>query len=115
LTVSVSPPLFSPTVLPITTASVIYTAPSSPASIVVARMRVRFTNTSNASVSVTAYAVPSAGSPTAGNECLAAEAIAQNMHLDLDIPMLGPGWTFHAFASAATAITCSLLDAVTFS
>jgi len=113
MAVAVVPPLFNPTVL--TTAAVaIYTAPASPLTLVVARMRVRFTNTTAGPITVTAYAVPT-GSAAAGNCCANAESIAANNHIDLDIPQLGPGWAFQALASANTSITVTLLDAVTFS
>ncbi len=107
-------PLFAPTVLT-GSAAAIYTAPASPTTVAVTRLRVRFTNTTAGPISVTAYAVPSAGSPAAGNCCANAESIAANNHLDLDIPVLGPGGIFEAFASAVTSITVSQLDGVIFS
>lgn len=108
------PQLFDPVVLT-TSAAAIYTAPASPASIAVSGIKVRFTNTTAGSVSVTAYAVPSAGTAGAGNCCANAEAIAANNHLDLVIPVLGPGDFFSALASAGTSITVSQLSGTIFS
>jgi hypothetical protein len=106
--------LFAPTVLT-GSAATIYAAPSTPTSIAVARLRVRFANTSNASQSVTAYSVQSGGTAGPGNCVTNAQAIAANDHLDLDIPVLGPGGFLQAFASNASAVTISQLDGVIFS
>jgi hypothetical protein len=106
--------LFAPTVLT-GSAATIYTAPASPTSICVARVRVRLANTSNASVAVTIYALLSGGTAGAGNCCLAAESVAANAHLDVDMPVLGPGGFYQAFASAASSITMSQLDGIIFS
>jgi hypothetical protein len=107
-------PLFAPTVLT-TGAVVIYTVPASPATTTLANGRVRFTNTSSGSVSITLYAVPAAGSPGAGNCEMNAEALAQNTHVDVDVPLMGPGATIQALASAGTAITMSAIAGVLFS
>lgn len=106
--------LFTPTVLT-TGAVAIYTAPATPTTTAISRLRARFTNTTVGSVSVTAYAIPSGGSAGVGNCCANAEAIAANNHLDLDIPVLGPGDKFEALASAGTSITVSQLGGVIFS
>jgi hypothetical protein len=106
--------LFVPVVLT-TSAANIYVAPATPTSLIVARIRVRFSNTSNASVSVTAYAIPTGGTALASNECLPGVAIAANAYLDVDIPVLAPGGAFAAMATAATSITVAQLDGVIFS
>jgi hypothetical protein len=107
-------PLFNPQVLG-TAAATIFTVPAAPASLTLARGRVRFTNTSGAAVSVTAYAIPLGGTAGPGTAYLNAESIAQNTHLDVDLPVLGPGGFLQALASAVTSITVHLLDGVLFS
>lgn len=107
-------PLFAPTVLT-ASAAAIFTAPASPPTITISGMKVRFTNTSNATVSVTAYAVPSGGTAGPGNCCANAEPIAPNTHLDLVIPVLGLGGIFEALASTASEVTVTQLSGTIFS
>jgi hypothetical protein len=106
--------LFAPTVLTGTVAT-IYTAPASPATTVLAQGRVRFTNTSNASRAITAYAVPAAGTAGAGNCFMLAEALAPNTHVDVALPLLGPSGTFQAFADTASDVTVFPLSGTLFS
>ncbi len=107
-------PLFGPAVL--TTAAVtIYAVPATPPTITLSRGRVRFTNTTNSSHSVTAYGIPLAGSASAANCFAFAETIAGNAHLDMDLPVLGPGGLFQALADANTSVTVHLLDGILFS
>lgn len=103
--------LFNPTVLT-GSAAVIYTVPASPSTTTLINGRVRFTNTSNASQAITWYAVPSAGSPGAGNCQGNAETVAANAHLDIDVPLMGPNWTIQAFAGNASEVTVSALAGV---
>ena len=100
--------LFNPTVLT-GSAAVIYTVPASPATTTLVNGRVRFTNTTTTSIAYTLYAVPSAGSPSAANCICNAEALAQNTHVDIDIPLMGPGATLQAFAGTASDITMSAI------
>lgn len=106
--------LFQPTQLG-ATAAVIYTAPASPASTVLSRGRVRFTNTSSGARAITAYGVPSGGSAGAGNCFMNAESLAANTHVDVDLPLLGPGGAFEAFADVANDVTVHALDGILFS
>lgn len=106
--------LFAPTVLT-TAATIIYTMPTSPASSILKNGRVRFLNTTAGAITVTAYAVPSGGTPVVGNEFLSAQSIAPGQYWDTDIPVLNAGATFQALASANTSITASELDGVLFS
>lgn len=92
----------------------IYTVPATPNTNAFARGRMRFANTSNGSVNVTAYGVPSGGEAAVGN-CFAFEiAVAANSYLDSDIPVLGPGMFIQALASGA-GITVSMIDGMLFS
>jgi hypothetical protein len=106
--------LFPPTVLA-SSVGVIYTAPTTPTTTVVGQGRIRFTNTDTATRSITAYAVPSAGSPGVSNTFMKAETLAANMHLDIDLPVLAPGDTFQAFADAPAVVVVFELDGVIFS
>jgi hypothetical protein len=106
--------LFAPTVLT-ASAAVIYTAPASPSTTVLTNGRVRFTNTSAGARSITAYAVPAAGSPAAGNCFMNAEALAANAHVDVDVPLLGPGGTLQALADVTSDVTITALSGVLFS
>jgi hypothetical protein len=106
--------LFAPTVLG-TAETTLYTCPASPASNVIKNGRVRFTNTSGAAATVTAHAVPLAGTAAAANCFLNAESIAPNAHLDVDFPTLAAGDVLSALASAATSITATEIGGVLFS
>ena len=103
--------LFNPTVLT-GSAATIYTVPSTPSSTTLINGRVRFTNTSNATQAVTWYAVPNGGSAGAGNCQGNAETIAANAHLDIDVPLLGPGGFLQAFAGNASEVTMSALAGI---
>lgn len=105
--------LFAPTVLT-TSAATLYAIGSTPSTVVLRNGRIRFTNTTAGPVSVTAYAIQSAGTAGAGNAFLNGETIAPNSHLDSDIPMLGAGGFVQALASANTSVTATALDGVVF-
>lgn len=105
--------LFAPTVLT-TSAATLYTAPAAATSpnALVSRIRVRFANTTNAPVTVTAYAIESGGTAAAGNQCVPGVSVAANAVADFDMPELGPAGFIQALASAGTSITASCLNAV---
>ena len=96
-------------------AATIYTAPTTPTTTTVARVRVRFANTDSASHAVTAYAIQTGGTASAANCCCNAETIAANAHLDLDMPQLGPAGFYQAFADVASKVTITCLDGIIFS
>lgn len=107
--------LFEPFVLT-AAAQVVYTAPAATQNLkpVIVGGRVRFANTSAGSVTVTAYAVPANGSPGAGNTFIPGVSIAANAYLDSDLPVLGPGDSFQALASAVTSITVTQLAGILY-
>src|SRR3954462_2616635 len=106
--------LFAPTLLAGAVAT-IYTAPGAPGTLVIGQGRLRFTNTSGGARAVTAYAVPSGG-PTGDSTCfLFAESVPPNQHLDVDMPVLGPGGALRAFCDSANDVTLFQLDGVIFS
>lgn len=106
--------LFQPTVLGLST-SVLVTMNAIPANLALSRCRIRFANTGATIVAVTAFAVPSGGTPVAGNCFLNAETVAPNAHVDTDVPVLAAGGSIQAFSDTATAITVSQLDGILFS
>lgn len=106
--------LFSPTTLT-TGNTTLYTASAQPATLIVGNVRFRFANATITPAAVTAYAVPSGGSPGVGNIVLNGEAIAGNSHMDVDMPVLAPGDFYVAVSGTANAIVVSELAAVVFS
>lgn len=105
--------LFSPRALP-NAVAVIYTCPASPPSACLKNGRVRFTNTTGGAITVTAYTTAPAVLPAASNMFLNAVSIAANGFLDVNLPTLGAGDSFQAFASAAASITVSEIGGVIF-
>ncbi len=106
--------LMAPTVLT-TAAATLFTVPTAPATTLLRGGRMRFTNTTAGAITVTAYAVPLAGSAAAGNAFVSAKSIAANDFLDVDVPLMGPGGFVQALASANTSITAHALSGSYFS
>lgn len=107
-------PLFAPTQLT-GAAATIYTLPSAPTTLTLARGRARFTNTDTAARAVTAYAVPVGGTAGAGNAFMNAVSIAPNAYLDVDLPVLAPGGFIQAFADVTLKVTMFCIDGILFS
>lgn len=106
--------LFAPTVLT-TAAATLFTCPVSPTTNILRNGRMRFLNTTAGAITVTAYAVPAAGTAGVGNAFLSAQSIAGGAFFDSDIPVLKAGDFLQALASANTSITVTELDGVLFS
>lgn len=98
---------FDPVQLP-GTATTLFTVPA-PASTLLRGGRIRFTNTTAGAITVTAYAVPNAGSVGVANAFVSAKSIAANDYLDVDVPIMPSGATLQALASAATSITAHMI------
>lgn len=96
--------IFTPVQLP-TAVGVLVTMPTTPNTLVMKNGRVRLTNTSASSVTVTLYADAAATASSAANCCLNNLSIAGNSYQDVDIPTMKAGDTLRGFASAATSIT----------
>lgn len=94
---------------------VVYAVPTNPTTTTLQNCRVRFSNTDTAPHNITGYAVPSGGSPGAGNEFFPGESLAANAHVDVDVPQLGPGGTIQAFADTASKVTILPLSGTLFS
>lgn len=104
---------FAPTVLT-TAAATLYTVPASPTTSLLRGGRLRFTNTTAGPITVTAYAVPSAGSAAAGNAFVSGKSIAAGDYLDVDLPIVPAGGFIQALASANTSITAHALSGSLF-
>lgn len=105
---------FAPTVLT-TSAATLYTVPASPTSSLLRGGRLRFTNTTAGAVTVTAHAIPAAGSAADGNAFVKGKSIAANDYLDVDVPIMPAGAFIQALASAGTSITTHMLSGSVFS
>lgn len=105
---------FNPTVLT-TTAATLFTVPAVPDTSLLRGGRVRFTNTTAGAVTVTAYAVPEAGTAADGNTIVKAKSIAANDYLDIDLPLMPKGAFLQALASANTSVTAHAISGAYFS
>lgn len=105
--------MFLPTELT-TAAATLYTVPTLSSQTVLARGRIRFTNTSASAVTVTAFDVPSGGTEGTGNNFCPGLVIPPNQNLDLDVPVVAVGGFIQALASAAGVVVAHSLDGVLF-
>lgn len=105
---------FAPTVLS-TAAGTLYTTPAQPTTTLLRGGRVRFTNTTASAASVTAYAVPSGGTPSASNAFLSGRSVPPNDYIDVDVPIIGPGDFISALSGTASAITAHAIAGGLFS
>ena len=107
--------LFAPVILT-TTASVIYTVPSSPTTNLLRGGRIRFANSTNAAVQITAYGVASTSSPAEpGNVFAPNLSVPANGYIDVDVPLLPAGSSIEAAAGSNSAITLSAINGALFS
>jgi hypothetical protein len=106
--------MFTPTVLT-TSAATLYTVSTGSAASVLARGRIRFTNTTAVAATVTAYGVPSAGTAGSGNNFCPTLSVPAYSNLDVDVPVIGEGGFIQALASAGTTVTAHAMDGVLFS
>jgi hypothetical protein len=100
-------PLTEATVLT-TSAVVMYTTPTATRTTI---KKVMFTNTAAGTVTVSAYWVPNAGTPVAGNTQISLAPIATNGSLEgysLENQTLAPGDTIQALCSAATSVNFAM-------
>jgi hypothetical protein len=104
---------FAPTVLG-TAAATLFTTPVTPTTTLLRGGRMRFTNTTSSAVTVTAYAVPPAGTASAGNSFVSSKVVAANDYIDSDMPILPAGAFVQAFAGTATAITAHMISGAYF-
>lgn len=103
-----------PTVLT-TSAADLVTVAATPTTNLLRGGRMRLTNTTAGPVTVTLYAVPPAGSASAGNAFVSGKSIGANDYLDVDVPILPAGAKVQGLASAGTSITAHMLAGSIFS
>lgn len=90
--------------------AVIFTMPSTPASLVCQNMRVRLTNTDTVAHTVTLNVDASATPSSAANRCLSEKSIAGSDYLDVDIPVMKAGDTLRGLADTAAKVTIHQLS-----
>lgn len=105
---------FAPTILTLTAATLL-TIPSAPTSTLLRGARIRLTNTTGTAATVTAYAVPLAGTASASNSFLSAQTIAANNYLDVDMPIMQAGDFLQALSGTASSITAHMISGSYFS
>lgn len=88
---------------------------STPSTNLLINGRVRFTNDTALSATITAWAVPSGGTAGHTNICLPVTSIAANTFLDVDVPQIAAGGKLQAQSGTATSITAQCLDGAIFS
>lgn len=98
-----------------TSAATMFTIPASPATTLLRGGRIRFTNTTAGAESVTAHAVPPAGSASDTNAWIKGKSIPANDYMDFDVPIMPAGSTVQALASAADSISAHMISGSYFS
>ena len=104
----------TPTVLGVAAAT-LFTVPVSPTTTLLRGCRMRLTNTTALAATVTLYAVPPAGTASAGNAFVSAKSIAGNDFLDVDIPIMPAGAFVQGLASIISSITAHVVSGSYFS
>lgn len=104
---------FSPQMLS-TVPALIYQLSASPTSLISRGWRVRLSNVSNASTSVTLYNVPNGASPQLQNEIVNAGPVPANSYVDIDIPIMGPGDALWASSGINAALVLHLLNGILY-
>jgi hypothetical protein len=104
--------LFEPVMLTASTAT-LYTAPASPATVVIPNMQLMLTNTSTTTTySATLYAVPVAGSASTTNMFLNARGLAAGESIEVNVPTLKAGDFVQGLASTSSVINVQFLGGV---
>lgn len=105
---------FSPTVLG-TAATTLMTVRALPSQTLLRGARIRFTNTTAVPATVTAYAVPSAGTAGVGNAFISGQSISPNGFIDVDVPIMAVNDFIQALSSTATSINAQMISGSYFS
>jgi hypothetical protein len=101
------PVLFAPTLLT-TAAQTLFTVDASPTTIQLRGMRLRVTNKTNATHTVTIYTVPSGDTVTDNDACTQKSISAYDI-LDIDVGVIYAGGTLQALADANSSLIISAL------
>ena len=105
---------FPPTVLGVAAAT-LANVPAAPLATLLRGGRIRLANTTALPVTATLYAVPAAGTASAGNAFLSGKSIAANDVLDVDVPIMPAGSSIQGLAGTAASITAHMLSGGLFS
>jgi len=106
--------MFAPTAL--TNAAVtLFTVPTNPATSILRKGIIRFTNVTAGAITVTAWAVPKGGANADSNAFVKGFSIAANSFTDVPVPLMLTGDFIQALASAGASITVSSIDGVIYS
>lgn len=105
---------FAPTVLT-TSAVIIYTVPTSPASSLLRGTRVRLTNTTVTAKTARLHAVPAAGAVADANAFFFDQTIPADGFVDVDVPIMAAGDTIQALASATPGVNIQAIAGGVFS
>lgn len=106
--------LFTPVVLG-TSSGVIFSMPTNPATSTLKNARMRLTNTTGATASVTLYVAPSATASAPANCFMSARSVAANDSIEVDIPTMAAGDTLRGLSGTAASITCHEMGGVIYS
>lgn len=102
--------LFAPKLVNNAAADTLFTIDAAPTTNLFRNGRVRFSNVTAGPVTIKSWAVPPAGAAADANVYLPTVSIPANSYIDVDIPMVGPGYFVQAQAGAASSIAASSLD-----
>lgn len=105
---------FTPVVLGITT-STLLTIPATTTTTMLRGGRIRLTNTTVNTATVTLYAVPSGALASVGNTFFPTKYISANDFTDVDVPIMPAGSTLQAIAGTAASITAQMISGAYFS
>ena len=100
---------FLPTALS-TSAATLLTVPATSTTTLLRGARMRFTNTSSAPVTVTAYAVPPASSAASSNAFVYVKNVPVNDYFDVDVPIMSAGALLQALCSVSSGVTAHMIS-----
>lgn len=86
------------------------TVTATPSSNLLRNGRIRFSNTTGAAVTITAWCVPAAGAEGNANVFFPVKSVPANDYIDVDVPQAKAGDIIKAQAGAAASITAAPLD-----
>lgn len=98
-----------------TSVGTLFTVPATPATTLLRGGRIRFTNTTGVAATVTAHAIPAAGSASDTNAFIKDVSIAPAAYTDFDVPIMPAGSFLQAKAGTATAISAHMIGGSYFS
>lgn len=83
----------------------IYTVPSSPTTIILQELQIKVVNTSEATHTVTIYAVPSGGAASTSNAAAINMSVPPYDYVLIPVPRMAAGGTVEGFADTASVLS----------